>query len=351
MSEGYFQRQDLRHYVSTDVETGYGVATPQERFEDEAGREFMLAQVPVQETIKRTPYNLCGGEFFTETTDEQRDANAPINFFATPDATGWFEKYNFGGGGGYLPTGSADPWTHQNRPVQAPDYVLDSFSLVEGYKGGTEFWRYRGGLISSSRVYASIDGDKRVRIEAAAEFAGEREALVDFDPPECVGEEVYRIVDATVTIGLFEGPTTFSGLTVRSFDWRQNNALETLDEVARTGQYVRARDRGDRSDNFRLGLSILGKKGDNVDLAFTNGSFVYVTIAIPNKTANRVWTRRMLKGKIISKTEGWSTSVNKSTHDIEMLGMRDRTNDTTIAQSPFYSTIQTGTETYSSVAP
>lgn len=355
----YYQRQDLRHYVCTDPETAYGVVTAQARIEGAAGREFMLARDVIAEAIKRTGYNLCGGEFNSIFTDEQKDASAPISMFATPDAAGWLMHYIFGGAGGYSVSGGSDPYTHEFRPIQAPDYKPDSFSIVEGWKGGTDFYQYRGGLISTARIRGSIDGDKRIQIEATAEFAGERTALVDFDPPACVGEEVYRTPDAVLTFstltldaaGAVTATSAVTGLTMRGFEFSIDNKLETLVEAQRSGLYVTGRDRGDRTGAFMCRLSILGKKGDAVDTAFHDGTYVRVFIAIPNKTANRAWNLRMLKGVIKSKTAGFSTSVNKSTHDFEIEGFRDPTSDTTQAQSPIYSTIQTGTASYETVAP
>ncbi|MBK6317018.1 MAG: hypothetical protein IPF53_22705, partial [Blastocatellia bacterium] len=281
----YYQRQDLRHYVSTDVETSYGVQTAHARI----SKEFMLAREVIAETIKRTPYNLCGGEFHSIYTDEQKDAAAAISLFATPDAAGWLQYYLSGGGAAYGVSGVGDPYTHTFKPIQSPDYRADSFTMVEGWKGGSEFYSYRGGLITQGRIRGSIDGDKRVQIEANAEFAGERELLVGFTPPSCVGEEVYRTPDATLTFAEFGG-SAYSGLTMRSFEFSVDNRPETLDEVQRSGQYIVSRDRGDRSDSFRCRLSILGKKGDAVDTAFHDGDFVKVTLALPNKTASRVWT-------------------------------------------------------------
>lgn len=355
----YYQRQDLRHYVCTDPETTYGVATAQARHEGAAGREFMLARDVIAESIKRTGYNLCGGEFNSMATDEQKDATAPISMFATPDATGWMLRQIFGGTGGYSVTGSGDPYTHENRPIQSPDYRPDSFSIVEGWKGGTEFYQYRGGLISTARIRGSIDGDKRIQIEATAEFAGERTLLAGFDPPSCVGEEVYRMPDAVLTFstltinaaGAVTATSAVTGLTMRSFEFSFDNKLETLDEAQRTGQYVTGRDRGDRTGAYRCRLSILGKKGDSVDTAFHAGTFVRVAIQIPNKTANRVWNITLLSGQIMSKSAGFSTSVGKTTHDFDIEGFRDRTSDTTQAQSPIYSTIQTSTASYETVAP
>lgn len=355
----YYQRQDLRHYVSTDPETAYGVATAQARIEGASGREFMLSRDVIAEAIKRTGYNLCGGEFNSMSTDEQKDASAPISMFATPDAAGWVQHYIFGGTGGYSVTGASDPYTHQYRPIQSPDYKPDSFTIIEGWKGGTEFWRYRGGLISTARIRGSIDGDKRIQIEATAEFAGEREAVVSFTPPACVGEEVYRMPDAVLTFstltlnaaGAVTATSAVTGLTMRSFEFSFGNALETLDEAQRTGQYVAGRDRGDRTGKYRNRLSLLGTKGDSVDAAFHAGTFVRVAIQIPNKTANRVWNITLLKGQIMSKTAGFSTSVGKTTHDFDIEGFRDPTSSTTEAQSPIYSTIQTGTASYETVAP
>lgn len=332
----YYQRQDLRHLVSETPEPAQGTALVDSDFTI----EMRLSDEQIAENIKRTPYNLCGGEGYTDATDEQKDADMPLKRIATPDSVLWWSYYLLGGGDAFSKTGSADPYTYESRAIQAPDYQLKTFSLVEFFKGGAEKWIYRGGQMATGRVSGSLE-NKIIQLEGTPEFAGERSAITIADPPECLPEQAYRFNGSTVNFGLY-GSGAFSGIKPRGFALTHDNKLETRDECDRNGLYVASRDRGDRSGATVLTYSVLGKKGDAVDQAFHNGSFVFWNISIPNATPSRVWTIGVLRGKIKAKREGWSTSVNKSTHEIDIEIMRDSTSDTTSARWPFWVTVQSG---------
>lgn len=339
---GYYQRQDLRHYVATKIESAYAVATADGDF----NREFRLSDDEIAEAIKRDTYNLCGGEFHTDSTDEQQDGTLAVRMLATNDALGWALHKLFGGGDGYSVTGVSDPYLQAFKPIQAPDYQPDSFSVIEGRKNGTEFWLYKGGLMSSGRLIGTIDGDKRLRFEGNVEFDGSRTAVVDFDPPACVGQKAYRMGDCVFSVGP-HGGSAHSGLRTRGFTVSVDNKPETLDECDRTGLYVAGRDRGDRSDGFMVTWSVLGKKGDAVDLNFHAGDKIFWQLACPSPgVSNRDLLVRMNRGVIVRKSQGWSTSVGKSTHEFEIKGLLDETSPTTEAQSPIYATLETSTATY-----
>lgn len=346
----YFEQNDIKQYVSTYPETGYGVEVPKANM----NREFKLADTEVGDTQKITPYNHCGGEFYSVATVEQKDANHNLNFLACPDKVGWWNYYMYGGGAGYAPTGVVDPYLHTSKLIKAPDYEPDSFTVYERYEGSDDIAAWRGGVMGSGRFGGTMDGDKRIRIQSTAEFAGEQTAVVDYTEPTCVPEEIYRMPDVTMTLsaltinaaGAVTASTPITGLVLRNFEFEFNQKLEGVDQAERSGLYLASRARGDRSDSFLFRCAVLGKRGDAVDLAFRNNTFLAVTIAIANKTANRVWTTYMPKGQIMRRGRGYSSGVGKTTHEIELLGFRDETSALTLANTPVYSTVQTATPTY-----
>lgn len=337
----FYQQNGIKQYVSTHPEAGYGVAVDQADMD----LEMKLADTEVNDTQKISPYNHCGGEFYSVATVEQKDGQHNLNFLACPNKVGWWNYYNFGGGAGYGVSGGSAPYLHTSKLIKAPDYEPDSFTLYETYENSNEVWGWRGGVLGSGRFGGTMDGDKRIRIQSVAEFAGERATIEDFEAPTCVPEEIYRMPDATLTLAVYGG-SAITGLVLRNFEFEFNQKLESADEAQRSGLYIASRSRGDRSDSFILRLAVLGKRGDAVDQAFSNNTFLAATIAIANKTANRVWTTYMPKGLIVRRGRGYSSGVQKTTHEIELLGFRDETSGLTLANTPVYSTVQTATPTY-----
>jgi hypothetical protein len=342
---GYYHQKDLRHYVSTWPETAQGVAVDYANF----NREFRLSEEEIAELVKRTGYNRCGGELYTAFVDEQWDANWPIAMPATPDTAGWLGLYGMGSLAGYSVTGVGDPYTHEFIPLEDGEYRPLSCSVVEGRKGGTKWFRYRGGLVGNWRIIGSIEGDKRVRCEAQMEFAGEREETLVFTPPTCVPEEPYRFnkQDAAISFGKI-GEAAWSGLTFRGVEYALNNNLETLDECDRDGLYVASRDVGDRTEGFTARVSVLGVKGDAVDQAFREGDMVFLNTVFTNPTANRQLSCFGQLYAIATKTRGWSTSVRKSTHELGLVGYR--TPGAAVTEYPFYMRVQSATPTYAQAA-
>ena len=127
----YYQRQDLRHYVCTDPETAYGVVTAQARIEGAAGREFMLARDVIAEAIKRTGYNLCGGEFNSIFTDAQNAAELLV------------EEYNARGLSGQVVAGDIDDQNYDVTPQQVSDLIgsIAAIQTLMGQGHATNFAR------------------------------------------------------------------------------------------------------------------------------------------------------------------------------------------------------------------
>lgn len=340
----WYEKHDIKQFVSTYPETGYGVEVPKANMD----REFMLADTEVADTQKITPYNHCGGEFYSVSTTEQKDAQHNLNFLACPDKVGWWNYYMYGGGAGYGVSGPG-PYLHTSKLIKAPDYEPSSFTICETYEGSDEIAGWRGGVMGSGRFGGTMDGDKRIRVQSTAEFAGERSVIEDFDAPVCLPEEIYRMPDVTMTLAVYDG-AAITGLVLRNFEFEFNQKLEGVDSAQRSGMYITSRARGDRSDSFLFRCAVLGKQGDAVDMAFRNNTFLAVTIAIANKTANRVWTTYMPKGLIVRRGRGFSSEAGKTTHEIELLGFRDETSALTLANTPVYSTVQTATATYAAAA-
>jgi hypothetical protein len=344
MSAEYNHLSDLRFCVSTTPEEEYGEAVADGAFD----KEFKISNRWPDERFRRTLFNLCGGEHPTGAEDEQRDVNIPIDMLATPDASAWLMYYAFGGGTAYGTTG-AGPYTHTFKP-RTDSYTPASASIVGYYKAPTpEYFKWRGAQVAEWRLGASIDGQKFLRHTGSFGTAGEREELGSFTPADCVGEKPYRIGDTTVQLKAYGGGSYLEGLILRAFEWSIIQGLVGEDEADRTGLYISRRVRGDRI--FRARLSVLGNEGDVVDDLFQENTEVTLNTISTNRVSNRVLSVFGGKMVILSKTSGYSTSAQESTHEFELAGLLDETSDTTEANSPFYATIQTGTDTYAATPP
>lgn len=336
MSTEYNHLSDLRFCAATTPEANYGEAVA--AFD----KEFKISDRFPDERFRRTLFNLCGGEFSTGAEDEQRDVTIPINMLATPDASAWLMYYAFGGGAAYGVTG-AGPYVHTFKP-RSDSYTPASATIAAYYKRGVSplYFQWRGAQVAEWRLGASIDGQKFLRHTGSFGTAGEREEI-DLDAPACVGEKPYRIGDTTVHLSTYGG-SEHTGLILRSFEWSIVEGLVGEDEADRSGLYISRRVRGDRI--FRARLSVLGNEGDAVDDLFQANTEVTLQTVSENRVANRTLTVTGGKMVILSKTAGYSTSAQESTHEFELAGLLDETSPTTEANSPFYATIKTGTATY-----
>lgn len=334
----YPHGSSLRFYCSTTPESAYGTAVADGDFD----KEFKIGEVWPDEVPKRTPYNPCGGEFPTGVDTEQWDARVPIRAIATPDVTGWLEYYLFGAS--YGVAGAGDPYTHTFKKIVAPDYSPASASVIAYYLGEAKAYKFKGGQINSWKIGASIDGEKRLRHEGVMEFDGSRTEIDPISGVECdENEKAYTIGDCAFQFGKV-GQAAWSGLKTRSFEieWSQN--LEGIDEVERTGMFIAARDHADRV--VRARYSVLGRPGDALDVSFRAGDSVFFNVIATNAVASRVWSLFGAKWAIMSRGTGYSKSSRVHTHEFELLALEDRTDATSIANSPIYSTLQNATVTY-----
>ncbi len=288
--------------------------------------------------------NQCGGAHPTGVDTIKRDITLNMEGRAYPRQVAFLNSYWLGGGDEYAITGAGDPYLHTAKENRPSTVKYDSFPAMHWFDSTARWYEYRGAQVDTLEFGGDLDTDNgAIGFKGTAFTNGqEYEVTSGFTPPTCVEEDVYRIGDSTVSLAPYGG-SAITGLDISGWSAAVNNNLDT--NPRRSGLYVAAaRDHGVQV--YTATLTIIGEPGDTVDNLKRNRTYIALTIANANATANRVWTIYGLRGTITKLTRGFSRSINIATHTLEIRFWKDATSAPTIANSPLYSTIQSGVATF-----
>lgn len=331
---------DQKTAVSTKAESAYGTAVANGDFD----KLFNFGVEWPADNFFKEGLRVCGGEFDTAMETLTKDVTLSLGGRVYPDSIAWVLSYVLGT---YSVAGAGDPYTHTNKKLVIPDYTLDSFSLMRYYDASTNlFFKYKGCQMNSFSIGGAYDGaNAALNWNATALTDGTRtEVTSGYTQPSCVEENCYRTGDITITLSNYGG-SAISSLDFQSFSFNISNNLET--DPRRSGTAVaQAREIGERS--FTASLSVIGTPSDTIDDLWqaASESYLALTISCANPTSNRVLTFTAPKMAIANLGVGFSRSNRKHTHELTFNCLLDNTSGTTIANSPWYATVQTGTATY-----
>jgi hypothetical protein len=331
---------DLRYAVSTEVESAFGTATADADFD----KLFRITDDDVDESITTEDANVCGNEFPTGQEILREDASVNFNMPLYPDSGAWAVHKLTGGGAGYSISGSTPNYLHTFKRLAFGTYAPVSSSLFRWDEGAANYRKFKGGIMESGEIAGSVEGDSRVRYTGRMSFDGSVTTATPSPIPTCDDTaKPYRMSGATITVAPYGG-SALTGLKNRSFSVSWDNQPETDEEVSRTGNFVSARERGDRIVRATYGVFL--DQSDTLAGYLRANQAVSFTVALANYAASRVFTAYVPKAVIKSITYSRATRPRKRVGLITMQGVLDATDATTIANSPAYFTVQTGTADY-----
>lgn len=311
-------------------------------------RRWRMTDAWPSQTPTKDPRRYCGGRYATGSELLALDTAIGFTGRLYPDQQGWILSRLAGGSTGYVVTGSGDPYLHTSKKLVPSRNWPDYFSALLWYEGQSSYFEFYGLQFNQFQITIPPDPTEAITYTAGVLGSGKKVKFTSgVTEPGCVEENEYRAGNVTYTLTKMSDSSSVTIDPVRC-EWTVDCGLDPKPRL-RSGLYISSpREFGAEHPNVAVTLVVVDEPGSAIeDFRDSNPSEEFLlTVALANASANRVETWLFRDLDLQNVEAGYELFNEKHVHILQFIGVVDKTSPTTIANSPWYTTVQTGTATY-----